>query len=406
MIKGKNIFAVLDIGTSKISVIIVKRNFTNDCEILAMSTAESSGIRSGKVINLEAAKDSIINVIDLAENEADVRVKNVFVSLNSSFLISSRNSQDLNLANQEIELKDLNKMLFQVLEKYDKQEVEIVHTIPYEYILDSSRGIVHPEGLFGNKLTGFFHIICAPANYLINITKCLEKCQLSVEGYIASGFASAIASLRQDEMEFGAAVIEIGGGAATISVFYKNNLIFTEGVPYGGIHITNDIAKVLNLDVAVAEKIKLAHGSVYSMNGIIDNIINVENDEIGEKTIINQSELNEIIKARLEEVLNLLKNKVLEADMMEVISKIVVVGGSSTIIGINELVWQIFGKKSRTGAVEEIDNIKPNFFNASFVTVAGMYKNIEQIRIYNSKDIYNDKKGLLNRLWGWFKDNF
>ena len=80
-------------------------------------------------------------------------------------------------------------MLFQVLEKYDKQEVEIVHTIPYEYILDSSRGIIHPEGLFGNKLTGFFHIVCAPANYLINIAKCLEKCQLSVEGYIASGFA-------------------------------------------------------------------------------------------------------------------------------------------------------------------------------------------------------------------------
>jgi cell division protein FtsA len=406
MIKRKNIFAILDIGTTKVSIIIAKRNFNNECEILSISKTTSKGIRAGTVTSLEDAERSIFNAVKLAEDEAEVRVKNVFVSLNSSFLISGRNSQDIQVAEQEINIKDLNNILLQVLDKYDRKKVEIIHTIPYEYVLDGSRGIIHPEGLHGNKLTAFFHIVCAPINYLTNIEKCLAKCHLTVEGYIASGFASGLSSLRKDEIEFGSAIIEVGGGSSTISIFYNNNLIFTEGVPYGGVHVTNDIAKVLNLDTVVAEKIKILHGSVFDMRGIVDNIININDNNVREKSTINQSELNEIIKARLEEILKLLKNRVLEANVMDVVNGIVIVGDGSAIIGLNELVEQIFGKKSRIALPEGVKNIKQEFLNPSYATAVGMYKNIENIKRYDSRNLYNNRSGTTRKFWRWIKENF
>ena len=406
MIKSKNIFAILDIGTTKVSIIIAKRNFNNECEILSISKTTSKGIRAGTVTSLEDAERSIFNAVKLAEDEAEVRVKNVFVSLNSSFLISGRNSQDIQVAEQEINIKDLNNILLQILDKYDRKKVEIIHTIPYEYVLDGSRGIIHPEGLHGNKLTAFFHIVCAPINYLTNIEKCLAKCHLTVDGYIASGFASGLSSLRKDEIEFGSAIIEVGGGSSTISIFYNNNLIFTEGVPYGGVHVTNDIAKVLNLDTAVAEKIKILHGSVFDMRGIVDNIININDNNVREKSTINQSELNEIIKARLEEILKLLKNRVLEANVMDVVNGIVIVGDGSAMIGLNELVEQIFGKKSRIALPEGVKNIKQEFLNPSYATAVGMYKNIENIKRYDSRNLYNNKSGTTRKFWRWIKENF
>lgn len=406
MIKSKNIFAILDIGTTKVSIIIAKRNFNNECEILSISKTTSKGIRAGTVTSLEDAERSIFNAVKLAEDEAEVRVKNVFVSLNSSFLISGRNSQDIQVAEQEINIKDLNNILLQILDKYDRKKVEIIHTIPYEYVLDGSRGIIHPEGLHGNKLTAFFHIVCAPINYLTNIEKCLAKCHLTVDGYIASGFASGLSSLRKDEIEFGSAIIEVGGGSSTISIFYNNNLIFTEGVPYGGVHVTNDIAKVLNLDTAVAEKIKILHGSVFDMRGIVDNIININDNNVREKSTINQSELNEIIKARLEEILKLLKNRVLEANVMDVVNGIVIVGNGSAMIGLNELVEQIFGKKSRIALPEGVKNIKQEFLNPSYATAVGMYKNIENIKRYDSRNLYNNKSGTTRKFWRWIKENF
>ena len=112
MIKGKNIISILDIGSTKITCFIVKRIYADNYEILGVSETASGGVKSGMIVNLEIAKNAIIKSVEVAEKMALVNIKSVFISLNSSFLISERSSADIILSNQEVTVKDLNKLLF------------------------------------------------------------------------------------------------------------------------------------------------------------------------------------------------------------------------------------------------------------------------------------------------------
>ena len=405
MIKGKNVIAVLDIGSSKISCFIVKKIYADNYEVLGVSQTASFGVKSGMIIDLESARNSIIKAIEIAEKIASTTIKNVFVNLNSSHLISERSSADILLSNQEVTVKDLNKILFKVLGRFNKEEVEIVHTFPYEYILDGNRGIFHPLGLYGNKLTGFFHIISAPINYIVNIIKCLELCQLKIEGYISSGYAAGISCLKSEEMEFGCALIEINGGSSTISLFFNDKIIFTDGVPFGGINITKDIAKVFNLEMNVAEKIKNTYGSMIKLenDSFTDSIkIDTESDQ---DYFIDQNELNDVIIARMHEILTLLKVKLEDNDMMELVNKILFTGGCAQSLGMKELIEDVYSIKARIGMPNNQQGIPDEFLRTGFAVPIGMLKCISDMN-HHKKNLLEDKKGILKAIWVWFKENF
>ena len=407
MIKGKNLISILDIGSTKITCFIAKRNFSQNHEILGAAQIASKGVRAGMIIDLEAAKDTIIKVVELAEDMASENIKDIYVSLNSSFLISARNSADVTLSNQEINVKDLNKLLFKVLEKYNRQEVEVVHTLPYEYILDGNKGITQPLGLCGNKLTGFFHVICVPVNYIVNIAKCIEKCKLNIEGYVSSGYAAGVACLKNEELESGCALIEIGGGASTVSVFFNNKIIFTDGIPYGGLHITKDIAKVFNLDLKTAEKVKNMYGSVMAGQSATGGMIKIEeNLEQEEECLISQSELSAVIAARMHEIVTLLQNKLEDSDMMELVNKAVITGGCSQLFGIKELVTEIFKIKTRIGTPIDHIGISKEYLRANFSAPIGMLKCIGDTRESSRKNLLENKPGILQAIWKWLKENF
>ncbi len=407
MIKGKNIITILDIGSAKISCFIIKKIYADNYEVLGVSQTASFGVKSGMVVDLESARNSIVKAVEIAEKMASITVRSVYVSLNSSYLISERSSADVLLSNQEVTVKDLNKILFKVLGRFNKQEVEIVHTFPYEYILDGNRGIFHPLGLYGNKLTGFFHIISVPINYIVNIAKCLELCQLKIEGYISSGYASGIACLKSEEMEFGCALIEINGGSSTISLFFNDKIIFTDGVPFGGINITKDLAKVFNLEMNIAEKIKSTNGSMIQLgSSSLSNNIKIDADTLNDQDyFIDQNELNDVIIARMREILTLLKVKLEDNDMMELVNKIVFTGGCAQSLGMKELIEEVFNVKTRIGIPNNQQGIPDEFLKTGFAVPIGMIKCIRDMN-HHKKNLLEDKQGMFKSTWTWLKENF
>ena len=407
MIRKKNIITILDIGSTKITCIVMRRIYMSHFEVLGISENISKGIKSGMIINLDLAESSIIKSIKDVEKITLLEIKNVFVSLNSSYLISERSVTDIVLSNQEVTIKDLNKMLFKALSKYNKQEVQIVHTFAYEYILDGHRGIIHPLSLCGNKLTGFFHIVSVPLNYIANISKCLEVCNLKVQGYICSGYAAGLSSLTKEEMDFGCAVIDIGGGSSTISIFFNGQIVFTDGIPYGGINITRDIAKIFSLDMQVAENLKNMHGTMMtSLNAAPSESISIKNnDKTSNKILINHTNLNKVIMARMQEILILLKSKIDNNDMIELVNKIVITGGCARSIGIEELTTDIFKINSRIGLPNNHDDTLTKFLKSKFSVPIGMIKYLKDIE-YSHNTLLEEKKSFFQSIVLWFKDNF
>ena len=407
MIKGKNIISIVDIGSTKITCLIVRRINTDNYKVLGMSQTITKGIKSGIVINLELAKNSITQSLEIAENMASVTVRNVFVSINSSLLISEKSSENIALSNQEVTVQDLNKLLSKALGKFSKQEeVEIIHTFSYEYVLDGNQGILYPLGLCGNQITGFFHIISAPTNYIANIAKCFELCQLKIDGYISSGYAAGLACLKNEEMDFGCAVIEINGLSSTVSLFLNNTMIFTDGIPYGGITITKDIAKVFNLDMVAAEQIKNTYGSVMKLDD--ENCsppVNVSIQTLDEEEcLISNNELNDVIQARMYEIIILLKKKLQNDELIKLCNRIVVTGGCAQSVGIKELTEEVFKLKTRIGMPNNQSGIPKDFLKSAFSVPIGMLQCIE--RNYHKKDLLEEKKSLIQSTWEWIKENF
>ncbi len=411
LLQRNNIVAVLDIGSSKVVCLIAKLQTDGQLEVLGTGYHIAQGIWAGIITDIEAAENSIIQTVEAAELAAGERVKKIYVSISSNILLSQKITSDMNIVGREINYKDLNKLLLEMLNHYQKQPIEIIHSFVYDYMLDGNSGIVSPIGLYGNNLTCYTHVLSSPINTLLNITNCIAKCGLVVENYISSAYASGLACLSPDEMKLGVTLIEFGGGNTSISIFENGQLVFTDGIPLGGINVTNDIAKGLCTSFANAERIKNLFGGTVITTNDSSEVIEVpigdlENNEVN---MVSRALLIEIIRARIEEIIELIAVK-LNGSGNQLNNKIVITGGSASIQGLKELVSHIFSTKVRLATPKSLLGIDPTINDLSFSTATGMLIHIaEQLsnNQYNRKG--NNSKGensIKRQFLNWFKNYF
>lgn len=202
--------AILDIGNSKIVCFIAKLDPFGRMNIVGIGHNISYGIKAGRITDIRSAEAAIAQAVESAEKMAGETIKSVHVSISSNNLLSQRSSTDILVTGHEISEKDLNRMAFQVFERFNDQDLEIVHSFAYDYMLDGNRGIDNPLGMYGNTLAADFHVLSSPQTHLINITNCIARCQLEVDSFISSAYASGMACLTQDEINLGVTLIEFG----------------------------------------------------------------------------------------------------------------------------------------------------------------------------------------------------
>ncbi|MDJ1407520.1 MAG: cell division protein FtsA [Candidatus Midichloria sp.] len=402
----KNVIAVLDIGSSKILCSIAKFSLSSELEVIGYSNHISEGIRYGIITNLQAATESIAQAIEEAEKSSGIRVGNIYVNISSNNLISHQLSAEIDVTGHEINSQDMNKLLFQVLDKYKDQQVSVIHSFIYDYVLDGNRGITNPLGMYGSNLSCEVNVLVTPNNIIANLANCLSKCQLDVNAYIASSYVSGVACLTPNEMKMGVVLIEIGSGCSSISMFANSQMILTDGIPVGGHHITNDIAKGLSISYEDAERIKILYGTAISSS--IESRENIElaaEDENEEPTLISRAILAEIIRARSEEILELLEHKIIHAGFSIASNKIVLTGGSANLNGLKELVGHMFSAKVRVGYPKLIMGLESEEKNMAFAVSVGMLTHISQT--IKAAPMRKANEGSSSKkVWQWLKDNF
>lgn len=407
-----SVFAILDIGSTKVICFIAKIDISGRINIIGIGHNLAQGIKAGRITDIRAAEISIANAIETAETMAAESIKAIYVNISSNNLISQRISSELFIAGHEINDKDLNKLTFQVLDKFNEQELDVIHSFAYDYMLDGNRGIDNPLGMYGNTLAADFHVLLAPTNHLLNINNCITRCQLEVEGFISSSYATGIACLTPDEMNLGVILIEFGGGCTSISVFNKGHILYSEAVPIGGMHVSNDIARGFGSDYGNAERIKNLYGTV-----ILTAADNNENIEIPissskydvEMNVIKRSELVEIIRARIEEILDILQKKLEASDMAKYGgNKIVITGSASQLSGLKEMVAHTFSKTVRVGYPPELNGLSEDVGGIGFANAIGMLTHVVNHEFKNRVKQTNiaNEKNVLSSIIQWFKEHF
>ncbi|MFQ3332939.1 MAG: cell division protein FtsA [Thalassomonas sp.] len=346
----------LDIGTTKISVMIGKKNQYGKLEILGTGRAVSNGVARGIVANIDKTVDSIKEAVEQAKQKSGIEIEEVFVGIAGQHIKSLQHRGEIVRDNIEIEIEkaDIDKLKSNMFKLITIPGEEVIHVIPQEYTVDGEDGIQDPKGMAGVKLEANFHVITAQVGAVRNIIRCVEKAGLKPKELVLEPFASAVATLDEDELREGVALVDIGGGTTDVAIFLDNIIRHTAVIPFGGNVITKDIKTGLSILEKQAELLKVKFGSAMYTDDQENVMVSIPGLRGREPKEIAVKNLSEIIGARYKEIIDLVYHQIkVSGYENKLMTGIVITGGGAQIRNLKQLVAFVTGKETRIGYPNE-----------------------------------------------------
>ena len=341
----------LDIGTTKITTVIGEVAADGSVDIIGEGTVPSEGIKRGAVVNLERTTAAIRNSVAAAERVSGVKVNAAYVSvagnhtraLTSHGLAAIRRSQEITVADVERSIENARAVPLD-------PNLEVIHAIPQEYVVDGQEGIKSPVGMHGIRLEVDVHIVAGSAGPLANLRRCVQEAGLQVQGLVLESLASGIAVLDASERDQTVVVIDMGGGTTDVGVFKRGNLSHSACIPIGGDHVTTDLSQILKIPLEEAENVKRKYGAALPELADPDLMLEITGAS-GSTHAISAFDLSRIIKPRIAEIYGMIRDETDAAlGPVELIaSEVVLTGGGSLLRGVSELARERFRLPVRVG---------------------------------------------------------
>ena len=424
--KRSHIVSVLDIGSTKVVCMIgrltpreesqVLPNRTHNIEIIGIGHQRSRGIKTGVIADLDALEGVVRLSVDAAERMAGLTVDSLIVSVSAGRLGSDIYTATIDLGGQEVEANDLKKVLAAACQQSIRQERAVLHSLATGYSLDGERGIRDPLAMFGDVLGVDMHVVTAERAALRNLELCINRAHLSVEGMVATPYASGLAALVDDEVELGCAAIDMGGGTTTISVFAEGKLVHTDAVSLGGHHVTTDLARGLSTRIEDAERLKVVHASALANSSDERELISIPpigEDERDQPTQVPKALVSRIVKARIEETLELIRDRIQRSGFSPIVGKrVVLTGGASQLTGLPDVARRVLARNVRIGRPMGVSGLPTAAKGPAFSTAVGLmiYPQVADM------ETHAPSSGLLSSLGGnnsrigrvgqWLRESF
>jgi cell division protein FtsA len=307
---------------------------------------------------------------------------------------------------------DIRRALAKAQGQVEGNERELIHTIPTAYRIDGHEGIREPRGLFGQMLEVDVHLVTGKMGTLRNMANCIENSHLDITALCSSPYAAGLASLVDDEMDLGCTVVDMGGGTTSIAVFFGGELIFTDAIPVGGQHVTNDIAKGLTTSLHAAERLKILYGSATATSTDDKDLIDVPpigEDDHTHPNHVPRAYLVSIIAPRLEETLEMVRAKLNDSGLGHIAGRrLVLTGGASQIPGLRELSQAYLEKQVRLGRPVRLPGLADAVSGSAFATTAGLLHYVtERTDEMPAEIMANVEPGSMwSRVQLWLRENW
>ena len=387
----RGVIAILDVGTSKVACLILKfdgqdrlpeaegiGNMAGQSQfrVIGAATTRSRGVELGESCAMRETERAIRTAVQAAQKMANVRVDHVIACL------SGGQPRSYGLAGQVLVQSDMvsEPDIAHVLASCEVPDYgsnrEILHAQPVNFALDHRSGLIDPRGQIGQRLACDMHMLTVDTAVVQNLIYCLKRCDLELAGLASSAYVSGCAALVEDEQELGAACIDMGGGTTGISIFIKKHMIYADAVRLGGEHVTSDISKGLKISGSVAERIKTFHGGVVA-TGMDDREMIAIGGETGDwehdQRTVSRAELIGIMRPRVEEILEEVRERLEAAGFEHLPSQqIVLTGGASQIQGLETLAPKILGQQVRIGRPLRVHGLPQAATGSAFASAVGL----------------------------------
>ena len=345
----KDLVVGLDIGTSKIMVVVAEVQADGALKVLGLGVAPSNGMKRGVVVNIEACVQSIQQAVREAEMMAACKITRVITGITGSH-IRGRNSVGMvAVRDRDVSPTDVAKVLETARAINISTDQRPLLIEPQEFVIDGQE-VKEPIGMSGIRLEAKVHIVTCAQSAAENIIKCVRRCGLEVDHLMLNPLASSMSCLTEDERELGVVLVDIGAGTTDIAVFAGGAIRHTAVLPVAGELITSDIAMALRTPTEDAEDIKMQNGCAKQLLADPDTHIEVAGLSGRPPRLLSKQVLAGVIEPRIEEIFSLVQKEVQSSGFEHLVSSgVVLTGGSAVMPGMVELGEDIFLKPVRIG---------------------------------------------------------
>lgn len=366
----------LDIGTTKVCVIVGELDEDGEVHISGMGTSPSNGVRKGVVVDLDATTRAIEEAVDKAERMAGVKIPGVIVGVSGEHVASqnSRGVVAVARADHEIGEPDVSRVVEAArMAAIPASDREIIHLLPRDFVVDGQDGVKNPVGMYGTRLEVAAHIVTGASTLLANLLKCVQRAGLEAEDLVLEPLASSEAVLTQAERDLGVALVDMGGGTSSLAIFTGGGLCHAVVLPVGGNHITNDVAVGLRTPIAEAEKLKVRHACATAAMAAEGELIEVFHIGTREPRILPRRVLAEIIEPRLAEIFGMIKVQIKRSGYAHLIpAGMVATGGTALLRGLSEMAGERLDLPARVGVPDVTGTMADTVGSPAYATGVGL----------------------------------
>ena len=408
MAKKDRYIVGLDIGTTKVCILVAEIKDEGSIDIIGMGSCDSKGLRKGVITHVDPTVECIKKVVEEAELMAGINIEEAFVGIAGEHIMgsNSRGMISINSKDHIISREDINRVIEAAKTIPIPADKDILHVLPQEFMVDGQDEIADPMGISGSRLEVNVHVVTCGNTQLQTVLTCVNKAGIEVADTVLEQLASSEAVLTPDEKELGVALIDIGGGTTDLAVFEKQSLWHSYIRSIGGDHFTSDIAVGLRTPIPEAEKIKKKYGC--ALSSLIEDEETIEVAGVGGRKprYMPRQVLCEIIQPRAEELFSIMKEEIERMGLTRSLnSGIVITGGGSLLEGMVEIAERIFDLPVRVGKPSGVGGLIDVINSPVYSTAVGLI-----IYGYRTRELRRDRFHMRRRpLWRvreWFNEIF
>lgn len=403
----QNIIAGLDIGSSKISVVVgnTLQGSTEKIGVIGVGHATSEGLRAGVVVDINQTAEAIRKAIANAELMAGVKIDSVCVGISGEHIVGQTSHGVVSVANNEISQDDVDRAMIAAKAISIPADREILHVIQQNFVVDAQDRIREPIGMSGARLEAYAYIITGGTTAIQNLLNSIEKAGVPiVETLVAAPLAATQAVVSRDEREVGIALIDIGDGTTEILVYKEDSIQHTTILPVGGQHVTNDIAQYLKVTLPEAEELKLHRGCAWTELVEPSEVRSIPvTSESTPPRFIDRVELAQIIEYRMAEILEVISYELGDIPLP---GGVVLTGGTALMDGLQELAEAILQLRVQVGYPRGLQGLTDRVNHPMYTTGIGLALYGELLRRQEQEHDARHRDGgvgnFLQRIKEWF----
>ena len=370
------LIAALDIGSSKVTALIVALDTDGRLRVLGTGQRESRGVKRGYVTDMESSEVAVREAVEIAERMSGVTVEDVWASFAAGGLVSDVANVEVELGGHQVEQSDINELLREGKAAIDRNGQVVLHAHPALYTIDGVEGVSHPIGLHADRLGVDIHVVAADPAPLRNIDYVIRSAHLGVKAIVASPVAAAIACLTQEERELGVALVEMGAEVTNVSLHAGGMLVGLRSIPLGAKDITDDIACAFGVQRREAERMKCRFGSAMTSprdNHEMIEAVPIGGDDNAEPLRLTHAQLITVIRQRVEEITGEIEGALKSLGFTGPVGRqVVLTGGGAELKNIADYMQGVLGRAVRVGRPRTITGLPEAHSGPAFSTLVGL----------------------------------